>query len=146
MAPVGPRRNASAQRSGLQLPDSPAARRARALPGGGHLVRPVLGGRRSQGSQVKGPRPRPLAAQRVRRRRRVKHARLRGSQYFSGRWHMPGDSRAQEGGRPRVGQTGSQKRKARGEGRAGSAKWLRVGWWGCETITSLGEVMGGKGR
>lgn len=56
MAPVAPRQSASVLGQGLQLPDTPAARRARPLPGG-HLVWATRGGRRSQGGQEEGFHP-----------------------------------------------------------------------------------------
>nr|XP_037862383.1 uncharacterized protein LOC103235440 isoform X3 [Chlorocebus sabaeus] len=62
MAPVGRRRSASARRPGLQLPDAPAACQL-ASPSGGHLDRPVRGGRRSQGRQEEGTRRCPSAVQ-----------------------------------------------------------------------------------
>lgn len=138
MAPVGPLRNASVHRPGLQLPGTLAARRAGPLPHGGHLVRSALGGRRSQDRQEKGLRPCPWWPNQPLGGLQRGTPRCRTSAYEwvatqAERQSCPARRESTRGENRKL-----EKGKEWREGRAGSAEWIRVGWVGL-IITSLGK-------
>ena len=142
MATVGPRRNASARRAGLQLPATPAAcppdlSQAAAMLAGhlGWQAKPGRAGRGHSPETLGGPAGSGWGGGLSRVRQAA------GPQHFPKQRRRPEQSRAPPRGRPLVGRTGSWGRDGEQRGWAGSR--LKLGGGMAGRITTL---LGGGGR